>query len=125
MARQRARSRLGEAIHAVRVAAGLSQQDLAVALDVAQPRISDWEAGQPDVERALDTLAEIERVCGRPRGHILRRAGYLADGPIDARTALADDPHLDEAARESVLEVYEVFRRRSNPDANVSHIAAR
>lgn len=124
MARARDRSRLGKAIYDTRTAAGISQGDLADAIEVAQPRISDWEAGQPEVERALDVLAAIEEACERPRGHILKRAGYVED-ITDARTAIIDDPLLDAAAREAVLGVYEVFLRRSYPSANAEHIPAR
>jgi transcriptional regulator with XRE-family HTH domain len=56
---------------------GMTTKDLAHYFGVSDPTISRWEAGgrQP----ALDLLPRFDRLAGRERGYLLRRAGYVAD----------------------------------------------
>jgi transcriptional regulator with XRE-family HTH domain len=64
--------RLGEALRAVRLEAGLSQTDVAVGVGVAQRTVSQWEHG---ADGAFPYVVRLERTLGVPAGTLLRRAG--------------------------------------------------
>jgi len=57
-----AETELGGVIRRARIAAGMSQAELATVLGTSQPVISRWERGH-DAPR-VDTLARILRACG-------------------------------------------------------------
>lgn len=106
MPRPRPRSRLGEAIFRARKAAKLSQEDLGEAVDLPQPRVSDWEGeSHQEVEEALDLLGRIDLALGHPRGWLLAEAGYVEREAteIDVRSAIANSHLLDTAGKELVL----------------------
>jgi transcriptional regulator with XRE-family HTH domain len=74
---------------------GMNQKDLADYFGVSDATISRWEAGgrQP----ALDKLPEFDRLAGRERGYVLRRAGYVTDNNTSstARTRTRYDVDFD------------------------------
>lgn len=112
---------LGDAIRLTYRQAGLSQTDLAGVVGVHQTQISQYVLGRS--EPSLATLAAIDEACDRPRGHIARLAGYVSPCR-ETEDVIRGDPHLNAMGVDSVLAVYEVFRRRSIPEANDSHIPA-
>jgi transcriptional regulator with XRE-family HTH domain len=99
--------------------AGVTQVQLAVAVGATQGMVSRWARGEvmPD----LDTIAEIEQVCGMPRGYILRLAGYV-DEVTDVPSAVRADPALSAVQRDMLVDVYRGFlkRKRSDPRASDS-----
>jgi transcriptional regulator with XRE-family HTH domain len=80
-----------------------TQVQLAQMLGVAQNTISRWSTG--DVEPSLDDLIQLEDVCGLPRGHILRAAGYVQELGA-AEDFIAADHRLDPIRRELLLSAY-------------------
>ena len=81
----------------------MSQAVLARALDTDQGTISRYERSA--MEPSLDTIAAIEDACDRPRGFILRLAGYVDDseGVLDS---LSNDPVLSDDQREILAATY-------------------
>jgi transcriptional regulator with XRE-family HTH domain len=63
---------------------GMTQRDIAAHFGVSDATVSRWEAGgrQP----ALDLLPRFDKLAGRERGYVLRRAGYVADNNDDDGT---------------------------------------
>jgi transcriptional regulator with XRE-family HTH domain len=94
--------RICAAIDAERRAAGLSQRELGERMGVSQAQASRWCTRQ---EPRLDQIVEIERHLGLPRGFLLRSAGYVEPerGVLDA---IASDPVISTAARETLSAVY-------------------
>lgn len=81
----------------------LRQIDLAERLGVDQTAISRWARGANRPQ--LEELAAIEEACGRPRGYILRLAGFV-DEIVDVESAVAADPRLNDEGRRTVLITY-------------------
>lgn len=101
---------IGQAIRATYQAAGLSQVALAERLGVDQPRISRYVR---DIDRPpLEVLVAIDEACNVERGHVLRRAGFV-EKANDVRSAIRADLDLDEDHKASLIDLYEVFLRRS------------
>lgn len=82
-----------------------TQAELAERLGVAQNSVSRWATG--DVEPCLDDIAAIELACDLPRGHVLRRAGFVAELD-DVESVLSSDQRLDPPRRELFLAAYRV-----------------
>lgn len=102
---------IGEAI---RHAYGTSTQaDLAAALGVTQGAVSKWVRG--DLSPSLEQLAAIEVATGRPRGFILRCAGFVED-VTTVESALLNDPAISDDSRDLLMIAYRgaVERRNSN-----------
>lgn len=98
--------RLSEAFRQTYESAGVSQLDIAVALDVDQPTVSKWARGMR--RPPLDALPVTERLCGVPKGTILRMAGYVED--LDAGSveqAVKADPRLTPRYRRDVMSFFE------------------
>jgi transcriptional regulator with XRE-family HTH domain len=96
--------RFGVALRALRLEAGLSQEDVGVACGVTQKTISQWEQGSSD--GAFEHLYELEKACKVPAGMLLRRSG-LAGDPADVRDQIRLDTALDETTRPVVLGAYD------------------
>jgi len=113
MARRRPEERrLSDAFREAYEAAGVSQTQIAEALGVDQPRVSKWARGES--EPALHQLPVIDALCGQPRGHVLRLAGYVDDG-VDVIAAIHQDDRLDKESRDAIILLYTVFLKRSEP----------
>ncbi|HEY1119935.1 MAG TPA: helix-turn-helix transcriptional regulator [Acidimicrobiales bacterium] len=81
----------------------LRQIDLAAKLGVDQTAISRWSRGTSRPQ--LEEIAAIEAACDRPRGFVLRLAGFV-DEVVDVATAVAVDPALSDQGRRIVLTTY-------------------
>lgn len=99
---------VGSAIRDLR-AQGWSAQDLADRLNVGQPTISRWERGGR--LPALELLPRFDNLLGRPRGELLRRAGYVEDD-CDVVTAIRSDDALSADHKSILIDVYEAILRR-------------
>jgi transcriptional regulator with XRE-family HTH domain len=118
---RRTAERPGALTEAFKVAvetAGLTQEQLAERLGVHQTTVSKWLLGK--AQPPLEHLPTIDALCGQPKGHVLRLAGYVEDIDSDVLAAIAQDPHLSEDGRASVTQVYGVFRRRSKASSAAS-----
>lgn len=82
---------------------GLTQQEIASRLNQKQQTISGWARRR---EPRLDDLSSLEVVLGRPRGYLLRAAGYVEE-QASARQALVADPALGERELRIVLAAYD------------------
>ena len=105
--------RLANALRATYEEAGTSQEELARALGVDQTTISGWARGHR--RPPLEVLPEIERACGMQRGTILRRAGYVDDGPGALVSAIAGAPDIDETGKRILTSLYWELRRSTSP----------
>jgi transcriptional regulator with XRE-family HTH domain len=103
--------RLSEAFRQTYEAAGVSQLDIAAALDVDQPTVSKWARGMR--RPPLDALPVTERLCTVTKGTILRRAGYVDDLGGGVREAVLADPDLSEDDRRTLIGFYEFALSRS------------
>lgn len=100
-------SRLSDAFRAAYETAGLSQTQIADALDgVDQPAVSKWARGERPPP--LWVLPAIDELCGKPRGYVLRLAGYVDD--VDVADLLAADKSLDPDGRGMVVRLYRMLQ---------------
>ena len=99
--------RLSAALRATYQEAGVSQVDIAEALNTDQPTVSRWARGMR--RPPLDALPTVERLCGVPVGTILRRAGYVEDIELDTVQAIRSDPRLDDQGRTTLEHLYLVL----------------
>lgn len=77
--------RLGGGLRGARLAAGVSQAELARRLGVAPNQLNRWEAGGRRLD--LETIEQAEQRLGLPRGTVFRLAGYVEDaGLLDVAT---------------------------------------
>jgi len=108
---------IGAAIRELR-AQGWSTQDLADRLDVATSSISRWENGGR--LPALDLLPRFDALLDRPRGEVLRRAGYVADdlGEVDVVAVIRADRWLTSEQKLTLTDVYESMSRRAQAAAS-------
>lgn len=105
------RVELGSAIRSAYVSAGITQEEIAAELGIDQTTVSKWVQGQR--WPPLDALPKIDRLCGKPRGHVLKLAGWVEDSDVDVIAAIKQDPALrDPIAREVMTELYRIFARR-------------
>lgn len=95
---------IGQAIRRAYEGAALTQVQLAEKLSTDQAVVSRWV--HDNARPSLEKLVEIEQVCSRPRGFILRAAGYV-DEVLTVRDLLAIDPGLSDLARRVLLRAYE------------------
>ena len=103
--------RLSTAMRATYQEAGVSQTDIADALNTDQPTVSRWARGMR--RPPLDALPVIERLCGVPLGTILRRAGYVEyPAELDTEQAIRSDPRLGDESRTTLLHLYAVLTHR-------------
>jgi len=104
--------RLSEAFRATYEAADVSQEDIAAALGVDQPTVSKWARGMRRVP--LEALPVSEKLCGVPRGTILRRAGFVDDiGLQTIEDVINADPVLSDADKKHLLSYYQFVRAES------------
>ena len=100
--RDDARMDPGQALRAAR--GKHTQQEIAARMGVSQNAISDWERGRN--RAGLDDIAAFEEAAGRPRGWVLRAAGYVAEnaGVVEAIRA---DPLLEDVFRDALISLYQ------------------
>lgn len=84
--------RLSEAFRIAYETAGVPQTQIAEALDVDQPTVSKWARGERPPP--LWALPIVDALCGKPKGHVLRLAGYVEDD-VTVETAIHSDPDLE------------------------------
>lgn len=109
--------RVGAAFRTTYEAAGLRQGDVAKILGVDQATVSKWARGVQRID--LEYFPEIDRVCQRPLGYVLTKAGYVDPRPpVDVRAAIVADPNLDEEGRSALAMLYEVLRTRAAQGAD-------
>jgi transcriptional regulator with XRE-family HTH domain len=87
-------------------AQGWSKRDIAERLGVEAPTVSRWENGTRQPELAL--LPRIDQLLGRPRGEVLRRAGFVEE-VADVRSAIAADPLLTDKSKSALSLLYDVL----------------
>lgn len=83
---------------------GHNQEALAKAVGVDQTTISRWMRGE--TRPTLERLATLEEAAGRPRGFVLRAAGFIDDA-VSARDALDLDEVLTPENRPVLLAAYD------------------
>lgn len=105
------RGRLSVAFRRAYESAGLSQQALSELLGIDQSLISKYARGA--VAPPLDFLEQVDVALARPRGHVLRLAGYVDDESTDAIAAIQHDPYITDGQRDALLLLYNLFRRQT------------
>lgn len=113
----------GRAFRRAYEAAGLTQVDLADRLQqrgwakVTQSQISKWVRGVS--VPPLDILPDVDAACGKPRGYVLRHAGYVEDAN-DVLTALVVDPVLDDEDKSALRLLYRVLTSKTSARTGVA-----
>jgi len=115
-------STIGEYIKAQREQAKISLRQLADSAGVSNPYLSQIERGlrKPSAE-ILQQIAKGLRISAEA---LYVQAGILEDRPADSgvRSALLTDPQLTERQKQVLIEIYESFRRESQPSPTTAEI---
>jgi len=114
--------RVGNAFRRAYEFAGLRQTDVADALGVDPATISKWSRGLQRID--LDYFPEIDKLCGQPRGWLLKQAGYVEDAELSVEQAIRSDPRLDDQGRTTLLHLYLVLTSPAAQSASASGTAA-
>jgi transcriptional regulator with XRE-family HTH domain len=113
---------IGDYIRQQREQAKISVRQLAQAAGVSNPYLSQIERGlrKPSAE-ILQQIAKGLRISAEA---LYVQAGILEDRPADSgvRSALLTDPHLTERQKQVLIEIYESFRRESQPSAPTAEV---
>ena len=106
---------LGEFLREQRRSAQLSLRQLADAAGVSNPYLSQIERGLR--KPSADILQQIAKGLRISAEALYVQAGILEDRPGDSgvRSALLTDPQLTERQKQVLIEIYESFRRESQP----------
>lgn len=91
-------------------ASGLSQADLARAIDRKQQQVSDWMAGRANPPRP-DAIFAIEDALGCP-DRLASVLGYVRAVPIDTEVAIRRDAALSAEDRSVLLRMYQALAGR-------------
>jgi transcriptional regulator with XRE-family HTH domain len=106
---------IGDYIRQQREQAKISLRQLAQAAGVSNPYLSQIERGlrKPSAE-ILQQIAKGLRISAEA---LYVQAGILEDRPGDSgvRSALLTDPQLTERQKQVLIEIYESFRKESQP----------
>jgi transcriptional regulator with XRE-family HTH domain len=106
---------IGDYIRQQREQAKISVRQLAQAAGVSNPYLSQIERGlrKPSAE-ILQQIAKGLRISAEA---LYVQAGILEDRPGDSgvRSALLTDPQLTERQKQVLIEIYESFRKESQP----------
>lgn len=98
--------------------AGLTQEALAVAIGIRQATISKYARGE--TQPPLDVLEKVDQACGKPAGHVLRLAEYVA-AEVDLETAILKFPApLDPGERQALLGMFRALSARHTADGPVT-----
>jgi len=108
---ERAERDIGKFIRDLRSSARISLRELADRAGVSNPYLSQIERGlrRPSAE-VLSQLAEALRVS---TAVMFLRAGLLPDNGHSVLGAIAADPDLTVAQKQSLTQIYEAFRREN------------
>lgn len=112
------RINFGAALHDARVAAGMSQTDLANRAGVTQPSVSGWESAKFMPEHPAQVFA-LERALGVPPGGLSAHLGYVPVGAGtlpqgDVRGAIMATTTLDAHDKRALLATYDHLAKRPN-----------
>jgi transcriptional regulator with XRE-family HTH domain len=104
---------IGDYIRTQREQAGKSMRQLAQAAGVSNPYLSQIERGLR--KPSADILQQIAKGLRISAEALYVQAGILEDRPADSgvRSALLADPDLSERQKQSLIEIYESFRREA------------
>ena len=113
---------IGDYIRQQREQAKISLRQLAEQAGVSNPYLSQIERGlrKPSAE-ILQQIAKGLRISAEA---LYVQAGILEDRPGDSgvRAALLTDPQLTERQKQVLIEIYESFRRESQPSAPIAEV---
>ncbi len=113
---------IGDYIKQQREQAKISMRQLAQAAGVSNPYLSQIERGlrKPSAE-ILQQIAKGLRISAEA---LYVQAGILEDRPGDSgvRSALLTDPQLTERQKQVLIEIYESFRKESQPTSPTAEV---
>ena len=106
---------IGDYIRQQREQAKFSLRQLAQAAGVSNPYLSQIERGLR--KPSADILQQIAKGLRISAEALYVQAGILEDRPGDSgvRSALLTDPQLTERQKQVLIEIYESFRKESEP----------
>jgi transcriptional regulator with XRE-family HTH domain len=110
---------LCEAFRSAYAAAGLTQNDVVAGLHargyttIDQPLVSKWARGMRVIP--VEILPALDQILRRPRGHLLRLAGYVEDVEGGVLAQIEADAFLDERGRRLMAGLYGELRRSASP----------
>jgi transcriptional regulator with XRE-family HTH domain len=106
---------IGDYIKQQREQAKISLRQLAEAAGVSNPYLSQIERGLR--KPSADILQQIAKGLRISAEALYVQAGILEDRPGDSgvRSALLTDPQLTERQKQVLIEIYESFRKESQP----------
>ena len=106
---------IGDYIREQREQARISMRQLAQAAGVSNPYLSQIERGLR--KPSADILQQIAKGLRISAEALYVQAGILEDRPADSgvRSAMLADPELSERQKQVLIEIYESFRRESQP----------
>jgi transcriptional regulator with XRE-family HTH domain len=108
---------IGDYIRQQREQAKISLRQLADQAGVSNPYLSQIERGLR--KPSADILQQIAKGLRISAEALYVQAGILEDRPGDSgvRSALLTDPQLTERQKQVLIEIYESFRKESQPTA--------
>jgi transcriptional regulator with XRE-family HTH domain len=115
---------IGDYIREQREQAKISLRQLAEQAGVSNPYLSQIERGLR--KPSADILQQIAKGLRISAEALYVQAGILEDRPADSgvRSALLADPHLTERQKQVLTEIYESFRRESDPKPPTAEVVA-
>jgi transcriptional regulator with XRE-family HTH domain len=115
-------SAIGAYIRDQREQAKISLRQLAQAAGVSNPYLSQIERGLR--KPSADILQQIAKGLRISAEALYVQAGILEDRPGDSgvRSALLTDPQLTERQKQVLIEIYESFRKESQPTSPTAEV---
>jgi transcriptional regulator with XRE-family HTH domain len=115
---------IGDYIRQQREQAKISLRQLADQAGVSNPYLSQVERGLR--KPSADILQQIAKGLRISAEALYVQAGILEDRPGDSgvRAALLTDPQLTERQKQVLIEIYESFRKESEPQAPTAEVIA-
>ena len=113
---------IGSYIREQREQAKISLRQLAQSAGISNPYLSQIERGLR--RPSADILQQIAKGLRISAEALYVQAGILEDRPADSgvRSALLTDPQLTERQKQVLIEIYESFRRESQPSAPTAEV---
>jgi transcriptional regulator with XRE-family HTH domain len=115
---------IGDYIRQQREQAKISLRQLAEQAGVSNPYLSQVERGLR--KPSADILQQIAKGLRISAEALYVQAGILEDRPGDSgvRAALLTDPQLTERQKQVLIEIYESFRKESQPQPPTAEVVA-